>query len=70
MILSGKAERNSDRARQGFVGIVGITERGSREWSASRTRTATVPIHREVAAGTIRSILRQVGLSESAFEQL
>jgi predicted RNA binding protein YcfA (HicA-like mRNA interferase family) len=27
------------------------------------TRTATVPKHREVAAGTLRSILRQAGLS-------
>lgn len=31
------------------------------------TRTATVPKHREVAAGTLRSILRQAGLSESEF---
>ena len=34
------------------------------------TRTATVPKHREIAAGTLRSILRQAGLSESEFEQL
>ena len=34
------------------------------------TRTATVPKHREIAAGTIRSILRQAGLSESYFEKL
>ena len=34
------------------------------------TRTATVPKHREVAAGTIRSILRQAGLSEREFEEL
>lgn len=34
------------------------------------TRTATVPKHREVAAGTLRSILRQAGLSESEFEVL
>jgi predicted RNA binding protein YcfA (HicA-like mRNA interferase family) len=34
------------------------------------TRTATVPKHREVAAGTLRSILRQAGLSESEFEGL
>ena len=34
------------------------------------TRTATVPKHREVAAGTLRSILRQAGLSESEFEKL
>ena len=34
------------------------------------TRTATVPKHREVAAGTLRSILRQAGLSEREFENL
>ena len=34
------------------------------------TRTATVPRHREVAAGTLRSILRQAGLSEREFEIL
>jgi len=34
------------------------------------TRTATVPRHREVAPGTLRSILRQAGLSEDEFEQL
>ena len=34
------------------------------------TRTAIVPQHREVAAGTLRSILRQAGLSESEFENL
>jgi predicted RNA binding protein YcfA (HicA-like mRNA interferase family) len=34
------------------------------------TRTATVPKHREVAVGTLRSILRQAGISESEFEKL
>ncbi len=34
------------------------------------TRTATVPRHREVASGTLRSILRQAGLSEEAFRKL
>ena len=34
------------------------------------TRTATVPKHREVAAGTLRSVLRQAGLSEREFENL
>jgi predicted RNA binding protein YcfA (HicA-like mRNA interferase family) len=34
------------------------------------TRTATVPMHREVAAGTLRSVLRQAGISESEFEKL
>ncbi len=34
------------------------------------TRTATVPKHREVAAGTLRSILRQAGISAENFETL
>ncbi len=34
------------------------------------TRTATVPRHREVAGGTLRSILRQAGLSEEIFRKL
>ncbi|MEP7211874.1 MAG: type II toxin-antitoxin system HicA family toxin [Acidobacteriota bacterium] len=32
--------------------------------------TTTVPKHREVAGGTLRSILRQAHLTESAFEKL
>jgi predicted RNA binding protein YcfA (HicA-like mRNA interferase family) len=34
------------------------------------TRTATVPKHHQVAAGTIRSILRQTGLSADDFDAL
>jgi predicted RNA binding protein YcfA (HicA-like mRNA interferase family) len=34
------------------------------------TLTATVPKHREVAAGTLRSILRQAHLDQHEFEQL
>lgn len=34
------------------------------------TRTATVPKHREVAAGTLRSILRQAGIGAEDFEKL
>jgi len=34
------------------------------------TRTAIVPNHREVAVGTIRSILRQAGISEDAWNSL
>lgn len=33
-------------------------------------RTAVVPRHREVAVGTLRSILRQAGLSENEFGKL
>ena len=34
------------------------------------TRTATVPKHREVSAGTLRSVLRQAGISSKEFEAL
>jgi len=34
------------------------------------TLTATVPRHREVAIGTLRSILRQAGLTIEDFEHL
>jgi len=34
------------------------------------TRTAIVPKHREIAAGTLRGILRQAGLSEREFDAL
>ena len=34
------------------------------------TRTATVPKHHEVAPGTLRSIMRQAGLSADEFDAL
>ena len=33
-------------------------------------RTAIVPHHREITVGTLRSILRQAGLSQEEFEAL
>lgn len=38
--------------------------------TAEGTRTAVVPKHKEIAAGTLRSILRQAGVSESEFTAL
>ncbi len=38
--------------------------------SKSGTRTVIVPKHREVALGTLRSILRQTGISPEAFDRL
>jgi len=38
--------------------------------SSLGTVTATVPKHREIASGTLRSILRQAGISESEFKKL
>ena len=38
--------------------------------TASGTRTAIVPKHSQVAAGTIRSILRQAGINADEFDVL
>jgi predicted RNA binding protein YcfA (HicA-like mRNA interferase family) len=38
--------------------------------TSSGTRTAIVPKHREIALGTLRSILRQAGLSQDEFDEL
>ena len=38
--------------------------------TVSGRRTAVVPVHREVATGTLRSILRQTGLTWDEFEEL
>ena len=34
------------------------------------TRTAIVPKHREIATGTLRSILRQAGITPESFNSL
>jgi predicted RNA binding protein YcfA (HicA-like mRNA interferase family) len=38
--------------------------------TAAGVRTAIVPRHREVKVGTLRSVLRQAGLSMDEFETL
>lgn len=56
------------------VGFVEVGQTGSHvkfaRTTAEGTRTATVPKHREIASGTLRSILRQAGLSEEEFNRL
>jgi len=56
------------------AGFVEVSQKGSHVKFAKDTgeglRTATVPKHREVAVGTIRSILRQAGVSYDEFEAL
>jgi predicted RNA binding protein YcfA (HicA-like mRNA interferase family) len=56
------------------VGFTAVTQKGShvkfvRESEEGR-RTTTVPNHKEVAIGTIRSVLRQADLSPEEFEAL
>lgn len=51
-----------------------VSQRGSHAKFVRRTgagvQTAIVPDHREVAVGTLRSILRQAGLTIDGFETL
>ncbi len=56
------------------AGFVEVSQKGShvkfvREFE-DEVWTVIVPYHREVSPGTIRSILRQSGLSADAFEDL
>ena len=56
------------------AGFIETTQQGShvkfvRE-NDDGQRTAIVPRHREVAVGTLRSVLRQAGLTPDEFDQL
>jgi predicted RNA binding protein YcfA (HicA-like mRNA interferase family) len=56
------------------AGFTEVGQRGSHVKFAKQTdesiRTAIVPRHREIAVGTLRSILKQAGLSVDEFEAL
>jgi predicted RNA binding protein YcfA (HicA-like mRNA interferase family) len=57
------------------AGFVEISQKGShvkfmKEIAPGRRRTAIVPRKREIRLGTLRSILRQAGLSVDEFEAL
>ena len=56
------------------AGFAEVGQRGSHVKFANQldggTRTAIVPKHREIAGGTLRSVLRQAGLSEDEFALL
>jgi predicted RNA binding protein YcfA (HicA-like mRNA interferase family) len=56
------------------AGFVAVSQQGSHVKFAKRTdtglRTAIVPRHREIAAGTLRSIVRQASLTWDEFEDL
>jgi predicted RNA binding protein YcfA (HicA-like mRNA interferase family) len=55
-------------------GFIEVWQSGSHvkfaKTTTAGTRTATVPKHREVAAGTPRSILRQAGINSEDFDKL
>ena len=56
------------------AGFVQVGQTGSHvkfaKTTSEGTLTATVPKHRDVAAGTLRSILRQARLSPEEFSRL
>ena len=56
------------------AGCIEISSKGSHvkfiQQSEQGVRVVIVPHHREVAVGTLRSILRQAGLSPDEFEAL
>jgi len=56
------------------VGFTEVSQKGSHvkfvKYTDKGIRTAIVPHHREVTTGTLRSILRQAGLSPEEFEAL
>jgi len=56
------------------AGFTEVSRKGSHVKFARQTdqatRTAIVPEHREIAVGTLRSILRQAGLSLEDFDAL
>jgi len=62
------------RAKLLAAGFLEVGQEGSHVKFARDTgqglRTAIVPHHREVAAGTLRSILRQAGISQDEWEIL
>jgi predicted RNA binding protein YcfA (HicA-like mRNA interferase family) len=53
------------------AGFEQVSQKGSHvKVRNAQGRTAIVPCHREVAVGTLRSILRQAGLSPDEFLRL
>jgi predicted RNA binding protein YcfA (HicA-like mRNA interferase family) len=55
----------------GRVGFIHVSQRGSHVKLRSEAgRVVIVPMHRELKAGTLRSIIRQSGLDVDAFVEL
>ena len=52
------------------VGYRQVSQRGSHVKLRKEGRTVIVPMHRELAAGTLRSILRQASLTPADFVDL
>ena len=55
----------------GTIGFARVSQRGSHvKLRNADGRTVIVPLHRELAPGTLRSILRQADLSIDEFREL
>ena len=52
------------------AGFDQVSQRGSHVKLRSGERTVIVPLHRELAPGTLRSVLRQAGLAVEDFSTL
>lgn len=39
-------------------------------WNDERRKTCVIPHHHEIVPGTLKNILRQMGVSESEFQRL
>jgi predicted RNA binding protein YcfA (HicA-like mRNA interferase family) len=52
------------------AGFVEVSQRGSHVKLRNRDATVIVPMHRELATGTLRSIIRQSELSVEEFLEL
>jgi predicted RNA binding protein YcfA (HicA-like mRNA interferase family) len=52
------------------VGFVQVSQRGSHAKLRNAGQTVIVPMHRELATGTLRSVLRQAGLTPAEFVSL
>jgi len=63
----GGAEVIAALAKAGFVQV---SQRGSHVKLRGDGRTVIVPTHRELATGTLRSVLRQAGLTPAEFTTL
>jgi predicted RNA binding protein YcfA (HicA-like mRNA interferase family) len=49
------------------LGFAIVRQRGSHIRLSNSTRNVTVPAHNPIAIGTLKSMLRQAGLSEDEF---
>ncbi len=54
-------------AALGRLGFVHVSQRGSHVKMQRADRVAIVPLHRELAGGTLRSVLRQAGITVEEF---